>query len=869
MSHVHASAPSATAVPSCPILQFSWPQSVKLRTEFKLPCLFANMKPVQFSVPTSELIFLEIFAGSAPLSAAMRSTGLQVMAVDKSRARQTSAAIMLLDITKPCDQDVLIDVVCHANIGAAHFRCPSDTVVSSDKDGLDFRSSSNLFGLPSLTSSDRFRVEVANQLYAFVLVLLTILHARGVLLSLDNPSASFLWSIFESLVRQCMNEHAVKAWQSLEANNFQMCMFGPSDNRWTQWRGTREVFQPLRKSCSGQHAHTPAAPEAACPLLLCHNVTQCVQVALQSRGTLFDQDTITNSQLPAKAFQNPTIKVRGKPLLSEYWLITNRQCAMRFFPHASPLKAPPLPVKSGGMKEESCETCASQPPTDLEKQAAVQPWTTWWPKCKPGEDLYGVHRTPEQAWEAAHRIPHPLSMAFAGEITLPLPDVMVEALFWNLSHAPAEIAEWRAEQAARILSMRQELQAQEAELHETLDPTLKVLLQGKQLKLWEQLAKEAKCPDLDLFEEVKGGFNLVGPGRYSELFPHGAQPALMTPEELRKQSVWRRKATIAKCKPHASSEMDEVLWAQTLAERDAGWITGPFLTEDEVSHEVGNFEWIATRRFPLLQKSKVRIIDDGLDSGLNSAYSSYNKLKLLDSDSLITMILALLRCSAATDGFCFALTNGTRLAGKPHPFWVANPSLCGATIDLKSAYKQLGARPEDKWCRVLVAYSPVHQQPVFFLGNALPFGSASSVYCFNRCSRSIWWLATKLGSLTLGCYYDDYPIVDFAPLSKSAFSFMSLLLKALGWQYAETGDKAQSMAPMFDVLGVRVDLTRSQFREVVVANKPERIDSLLSELSQILDDKKLTPSRASSLQGKLNFAQGQFLGNSLKPAMHF
>ena len=66
---------------------------------------------------------------------------------------------------------------------------------------------------------------------------------------------------------------------------------------------------------------------------------------------------------------------------------------------------------------------------------------------------------------------------------------------------------------------------------------------------------------------------------------------------------------------------DQELWSQAIAEAEDGWLEGPFYLEEEVTSKVGTGDWICTRRFPLKQPNKIRLIDDGLESGLNSAYS--------------------------------------------------------------------------------------------------------------------------------------------------------------------------------------------------------------------------------------------------------
>lgn len=49
--------------------------------------------------------------------------------------------------------------------------------------------------------------------------------------------------------------------------------------------------------------------------------------------------------------------------------------------------------------------------------------------------------------------------------------------------------------------------------------------------------------------------------------------------------------------------------------------------------------WIVTRRVPLQQKDKMRLIEDCLSSGLNSALSAANKLRLMAVDTLVAFFL--------------------------------------------------------------------------------------------------------------------------------------------------------------------------------------------------------------------------------------
>lgn len=355
---------------------------------------------------------------------------------------------------------------------------------------------------------------------------------------------------------------------------------------------------------------------------------------------------------------------------------------------------------------------------------------------------------------AALSLKHPMDFSF------PLPDILVEAIVDVISLGPRGIMLHRVEQIKRVLHLRKSLQNEEMKVHEALHPELRTVLRGKQLLLWKNLLKEENFEDETLVDEVMKGFDLVGPATYSPSFPHGHQPAKQTPEQLKAQATWRRSASIGKCKPSAKDpEADQALWEQTLEECEAGWLQGPFESPDDVTRKLGHDQWICTRRFPIRQSGKTRIIDDALESGLNSAYSAYNKLRLMDLDSVISMATLVLKCFLSTGRFRVQLSCGRMLEAKVHREWGDSPNLLGRALDLKSAYKQLAANPAVNFNRVLVAWSVEHKQPRFFLSTALMFGSTASVYAFNRCAASLWFLAVKMGKIWSTFYFDDYPIL--------------------------------------------------------------------------------------------------------------
>ena len=167
-------------------LSFSWHKGARcLVSPIHLPFRLEDLKPVAFQVSSKELFFLEIFAGSAHLSAEARNAGLQPLPIDKSKQRQVGAAVTVLDLTAVEHQAVMLDIVCNANIAAAHFGCP--------------------FAGGEYSGSSRSPQQImqTHSLYAFVLVLISLLHFRGVVLGLENPNDSQFWDVMHELVAYC------------------------------------------------------------------------------------------------------------------------------------------------------------------------------------------------------------------------------------------------------------------------------------------------------------------------------------------------------------------------------------------------------------------------------------------------------------------------------------------------------------------------------------------------------------------------------------------------------------------------------------------------------------------------------------------
>ena len=315
-----------------------------------------------------------------------------------------------------------------------------------------------------------------------------------------------------------------------------------------------------------------------------------------------------------------------------------------------------------------------------------------------------------------------------------------------------------------------------------------------------------------------------------------------------------------------SEEPDKqaALWEQTLKEQQRGFLKGPFDSLQQVKHFLKSDTVVINRRFVLLQgeKQKPRAIDDCKSSGVNSAYSTVDKLVLEDLDYYTA--LATLAGKAVTDRQVkIPLTTGENLVGVLHPQFTSPPEWLGRCIDLEKAYRQVPVSSHSlKFC-VLLVHDP-NNQPKYFLSQSLPFGACASVYSFNRISKSLLFLIRKI-LFGVGCvFYDDFPFLETRATASMFSSTVSKLLKLLGWRFAQDGDKAEDFCSSFVVLGAQVDVSRLHLGELVIQNKPGRIE----RINRLIEAIKLVwPPRKRDLQvlvGLLQYSTGLCLGTALR-----
>ena len=166
------------------------------------------------------------------------------------------------------------------------------------------------------------------------------------------------------------------------------------------------------------------------------------------------------------------------------------------------------------------------------------------------------------------------------------------------------MAKERTEEVRRWVALTTELATNEQELKSSLSPRIAEVPKDKRLCPLETLPTEASNEDLGLVDDIKRGFHRTGALPRSGVFTQKFRPASMTCEDLPKVSNLSRSVLLESVQSSGDKETDLSLFAATVQGVEKGFIIGP-IDKDELP--IGS---TLTKRFPVKQKNKVRLIDD-------------------------------------------------------------------------------------------------------------------------------------------------------------------------------------------------------------------------------------------------------------------
>ena len=443
---------------------------------------------------------------------------------------------------------------------------------------------------------------------------------------------------------------------------------------------------------------------------------------------------------------------------------------------------------------------------------------------------FGVYRSGAQFVAAAAIAGHPAG----GEARLP--NALSEAVHFVSCHSVHEVAQHRLSTLKFWLARGKSLAAAEKDLHDSLHPSIKGILAPKRLLLWKEMLAFYHYPDLAVFDEVVSGVCLSGPAPTVPFFEPSFKPAKITEGELASSARASRVALLASVRSSGDPEIDNEVYNKTLDEVACGWLEGPLdlsLLGDDA---------VVSRRFGIRQASgevtKIRLIDGFTASNVNQTVQVDNAPKLHTLDIVAALCMELLRlpCDEA---------------------WV------GKTIDLSSAYRQLGISPSSRWVSYIAVYDPSSGCAKIFSMRALPVGASRSVYAFLRVAHSLWWLGCTAMKFLWSSFFDDFITLSRKSEADAMSIASSQFFRLLGW-LVSAGEKDLPFSETFKALGVEIDCSAWRNGLVKFRNTTKRISELSETISSALKRGRLSSHEALVLRGRMQFARAQIWGRAPK-----
>ena len=807
---------------------------------------FAHLLP-------SDLLVVELCAGTAILSKTAAARGFRTMPVDNNSRRAPGKNVLRIDLADPKAVAQLLEIIqSERDRVAMVFIAPPCGTASLARERKLLRWARKGFRipvplrnaqfpdmLPGLSSMDKKKVELASQLYAQVTRISVTCISLGILVVIENPATSLCWltSFFVELKAFCSGHNV----------DFHSCCHGGQRPKHTRFWVSQQVFHQLSMFCDGSHWHKPWTPrrvgsrlhfttadEAAYPLLLCQRLMDAllelcfpqlpstslpdisldrkatrVALGVQPRGHAFGPlvpDFAGHCHFICPANQPKAVEARLSDMPKGSKIVRRRLGFWGDFGPALTMGE----ISFGAMPD----LCTCDPAVKAQwQEAQLELFTIGVPYC------------PEGFIDKAFEVGHPRGFDFL------LEPAIHEAIKANFVQAPYHLAKLRIEFVKKWTDRARDLQAEENRLHAAMPPYLAKVLSGKRLLLMAEMMRAAKCPDESLIQDIQSGFRISGwMPRSGNTQPQVKRPA-MSVDTLLVLSRSLNRSTYDRLKNRQDADLEEAAWAETQKEIDAGW--------SWIANDGQRTDLFIALRFALRQgPTKVRLIDDCTINGLNGTIGLRERFELHTVDKLAAMLVTALG-QASAEG----------LKG-----WV------GRTFDLKSAYKQYGIHPFDREHLRLAVNKPGEASPNLLGVNSLPFGATGSVCAFLRVASALWRIGVVLLKLVWSSFFDDFTNVTRDVLANNTRWAIETLFDLLGINFDRDGKKAPPYAAVFNMLGLQVDLTESCERRISVGHTDSRRSELLEFLQGILDQGSLEPRVFERLRGRMVFFEGFSFG---------
>ena len=252
-----------------------------------------SLDPLQVPKGNQSPVFVELCAGSAKLSDAVKQLGYNIIAVDHDKNRHTPRCkLVQLDLSHKHAWDMLDFLLQRVVIAGVHIAPPCGTcsrargipMADGSKGPQPLRSAEHPLGIPSLNQRDQQRVFLANQIYKFCGEYVKKLHAAGIPWTIENLTNSLMWDL----------EYFTWAISTGFFVNMHACAYGSTRKKLTSFWCSHRDFYKLELYCDGQHEHQAwgiaadgtfsTAMEAEYPRALCLRYAEIFHELCQQRN---------------------------------------------------------------------------------------------------------------------------------------------------------------------------------------------------------------------------------------------------------------------------------------------------------------------------------------------------------------------------------------------------------------------------------------------------------------------------------------------------------------------------------------------------------------------------------------------------------
>lgn len=571
------------------------------------------------------MVLLELCCGTAGVTATFRKMGLNnCIAIDKIRQRGALSAVVKLDLTERQNQLLVLRWIEHDAIAGIFWAPPCGTASAAREIPIPddpeapkpLRSQSEPDGLSYLQGIDLIRVLQANSLYSFCSETVDACFALNKLAMVENPSNSLFWCTSFWRKTKCLKH--------LHVQHHQACAYGSLRPKWTCLQATFPEVCNIDRTGPGNHVHQPwgridkgckrlfaTSLEVHYPTELCRVICDAFVTNLVKRGFTLTPTSPINPAMQALSGKQPA-SGKALPMMQNYkskflalfdetdlciWPIQ-----ASILPHYKLLHTVKLGCKVGAQQlSETMRQICTTFGLEIGLNGVELADTQNLPSDASVLKIFGVPWEPWDFVDTAKQFLHPLAVERV------LPEALKEVVRIHHTLDSVDLAKLRLKEVYKWNVLAKELQEEEEHLKSTMDPEVRNAVAGKRILLFERMLEAAEFPDKEVSNELRFGANLVGDVPVTGMLPGKFVPATMTQKSLEVQSQLLKEKGAFEVDSSGDPAVDEQIWSQTMDEVNCGWLQGP------MEFSAVPAESPVTRRFGLLQKDKLRLIDDFSD----------------------------------------------------------------------------------------------------------------------------------------------------------------------------------------------------------------------------------------------------------------